>query len=488
MPKSVAPVVVGTALAVLSGVLLTVAMAPYDAWLLVWIACVPMAVAQHRVLPRHLAFLGPSLGISVFLAGYFGGIFLPRAAWYMKALPVLPLLVSGIGFLMRRGRPSPRPIVTAAWPLAVAVGWVAMEYLRAFVPVFGTWGFLGYSLYRQAWLLQPVRLFGIYGIELLIVLVNYALAMLCIAWIDRRRGESHGVSMTVALRCGGLAAAALAGWAVLSLVMLDPPGAPGLRVAALQPGQHRRDVGPTSETRDRAMLDLLGAETRQAASLGAQLVVWPEGALGADPAVAYPDELAALARTSHVYLFVGYGVQTPLGSRNEVATIAPSGVFLGTYGKDHPVVFAGETSITRGRYPTYETPLGTLGAIICYDMDFTDTAREVARRGAKVIAVPSADWAAIAAKHYVHSVFRALETGAAIAKSEYRFDSAIVDASGRIVASAVSSQPSQAVLVADVPLRAGLPWASRLGDWVGLLCVAGAVWGWLRRWRSTRTR
>ena len=484
MPKSAAAVVLGSALAVLSGVLLTLAMAPYDLWLLVWIACVPMAVAQHRVLPRHLAFLGPSLGISVFLAGYFGGVFPARAAWYMKALPLLPLLVGGIGFLVRRGRPSPTLLVTPWWPLSVALGWVATEYLRAFVPVFGTWSFLGYSLYRQAWLLQPVRLFGIYGVELLIVFVNYALAMLCIAWFDRHGGERAGVSMSVARRWAGLAAAALAGWAVLSLLIFDPPGAPAVRIAALQPGQHRRDVGSTPETRDRGMLDLLGAETRRAAALGAQLVVWPEGALGVDPAVAYPNELAALARASHVYLFVGYGVETPAGSRNEVATIAPNGRFLGAYGKDHPVVFAGETSITRGTYPTYETPLGTLGAIICYDMDFTDTAREVARRGAKVIAVPSADWAAIATKHYVHSVFRALETGAAIAKSEYRFDSAIVDASGRIVASAVSSKPSEAVLVADVSLRAGVPWATRLGDWVGLLCVAGAVMGWLRRWRS----
>ena len=48
-----------------------------------------------------------------------------------------------------------------------------------------------------------------------------------------------------------------------------------------------------------------------------------------------------------------------------------------------------------------------------------DTARELARRGAKVIAVPSADWPAIAAKHYTFAVFRALETGAVLAKSEY---------------------------------------------------------------------
>jgi apolipoprotein N-acyltransferase len=478
MPKTLAPVLLGCALATLSGVLLTLAFPPYDAWFLIWIACVPMAVAQHRVFPSRLSFLGPALGVSVFVAGYCGGLFPSAAAWYMKALPLLPLLVGGVAFMIgQRGRATRARTDYVLWPLGAAASWVALELLRSFVPVFGTWGFLGYALYRQSWLIQPVRVFGIFGVDLLIVLVNYALAMLGIAWIDRRRPAGGGgtVSMSTALRACLVATGALVGWAALSVALLDPPGGSAVRIAALQPGHHRRDVGPTPKARDRAMLDLLGAQTRKAALQGAQLIVWPEGALSADPTVSYSDEIAGLARASGAYLFVGYGIHTASGFRNEVLTVAPNGAFLGTYGKDHPVVFMGETSITRGKFPTYETPLGTLGAIICYDMDFTDTAREVARRGAKVIAVPSADWAAIATKHYTLSVFRALETGAAIAKSEYEFDSAIVDASGRIVASAVAPHGSEAVLVADVSLRSGVPLATRLGDWIGWLCVGGLL-------------
>jgi apolipoprotein N-acyltransferase len=108
-------------------------------------------------------------------------------------------------------------------------------------------------------------------------------------------------------------------------------------------------------------------------------------------------------------------------------------------------------------------------------MDFTDSARQLALRGAQVIAVPSADWQSIAAKHYVHAVFRALETGAALAKSEFSRDSAIVDGSGAIVASRVTPLGSPAILVADVALHSGVPFAARFGDWVGWLCVAGLV-------------
>jgi apolipoprotein N-acyltransferase len=229
------------------------------------------------------------------------------------------------------------------------------------------------------------------------------------------------------------------------------------------------------------LLDRLGAQSREAAARGARLIVWPEGALAADPALAYRDELGKLARETAATLVVGYGIRTPAGFRNEVITVDPGAGFVGRYGKDHPVGFLGETSVSRGTYPTVAAAFGRMGSIICYDMDFTDTARQLARGGARIIAVPSADWPQIAAKHYTHSVFRALETGAVVAKSEYSVDSAIVDGYGRIAASAVTPGGSAAVLVADVPLRGGFPLAARLGDWVGWLCVAG----WLGRkfWR-----
>ncbi len=98
--------------------------------------------------------------------------------------------------------------------------------------------------------------------------------------------------------------------------------------------------------------------TRTASAARARLIVWPEGALRAGPRSPITEELTSLARDTKAYLFVGRGVQTPAGLRNEVATVGPDGAFLGTFGKDHRVGFLGETSISRGTYPTYETPFG----------------------------------------------------------------------------------------------------------------------------------
>lgn len=479
-PRRAGRVLVGCALAATSGALLTLSFAPHDCWWLVWLAFVPMVVAQYRVLPAAWSALGPTIGVGGFMVGYFGGFFPGHAAWYMK---MLPLLVAAVVFVASRGERARRDRGGyATWPLAAAVSWVAIELFRSLVPALATWGLLGYTLYRQARLIQPVRIVGIFGLDLLVVLVNYAIAMAVIARLDRSGVFEAPVAVVprhAALWCGGVLVA-LVVWCAFSLSLRDR-GDSTVRVAALQPGIRRLDAGTTPATRDRGMLDRLAGQTREAASRGARLVVWPEAALAADPALAYRSELADLAKDTGATLVVGYGVRTPGGVRNEAVTVDPRGDFVGRFGKDHPVVFLGETSVSRGTYPTVDAVFGRMGTLICNDMHFTDTARQLARQGAKIIAVPSADWPAIATKAYTHSVFRALETGAAFAKSEYSVDSAIVDGYGRIAATAVTPGGSEAVLVADVPLRDGVPLAARLGDWVGWLCVAGVVarmlWG-----------
>jgi apolipoprotein N-acyltransferase len=459
----------GCALAASSGLLLTLSFSPFDVWWLVWLAFVPMVVAEYRVLPPAWSALAPAIAVGGFTLGYVGGVFPARAAWYMK---LLPLLIAAIVFVAaQRGRTRRDRAGYASLPLAAAITWVAFELARA--PALGTWGFLGLALYRQPWLLQPVREVGTFGLDLLIVLVNYAVALAVLAALDRLGAFAAPVRVAPRLAgrwCAGVALA-LGLWIGVGLLARGGHD-PIVRVAVLQPGVRRGEGAGTRAERERAMLDRLMAQTRAAAARGARLVVWPETALGADPAIAYTRELGDLARATDATLVVGYGLFTPSGLRNEVVTVDPSGAFVGRYGKNHPVTFLGETSVWRGRYPTVEAPFGRMGSIICYDMDFTDTARELARRGVQVIAVPSADWPAIAAKHYTLAVLRALETGAVVAKSEFNRDSVIVDGYGRIAARTVTPSGSQAILVADVPLRAGTPLAARLGDWVGWLCVA----------------
>jgi apolipoprotein N-acyltransferase len=107
--------------------------------------------------------------------------------------------------------------------------------------------------------------------------------------------------------------------------------------------------------------------------------------------------------------------------------------------------------------------------MICFDLDFTDTARSAARLGAQIAAVPAWDPPGIADSHYTLLVFRAVENRLTMVKSDAAHDSAIIDPYGRIVALSASAKDHRATLVADVPLGSGK------SPWVSL----GNLWGWL---------
>lgn len=112
--------------------------------------------------------------------------------------------------------------------------------------------------------------------------------------------------------------------------------------------------------------------------------------------------------------------------------------------------------------------------MICYDIDFTDTTRKVARAGADVIAVPSLDWPEVAPVHYTHMIFRAIENRVSMIKADVGFDSAIVDPYGRLLQRVVTPKAGVfAILTADVPLSPGDTLTMRWGDWVGWIALAG---------------
>jgi apolipoprotein N-acyltransferase len=134
----------------------------------------------------------------------------------------------------------------------------------------------------------------------------------------------------------------------------------------------------------------------------------------------------------------------------------------------------------------YSTDAGRLATIICYDLDYLDTAREAARRRAQVVAVPSHDWGAIAGTHYTHLVFRAVENRLSMVKADAAWDSVAVDPYGRILTRAVHPDGGRALLVTDVPLGRGTTPAQTIAPWVPRVALVLALALWLTpivRWR-----
>lgn len=460
---------IGIVLSIVSAVLLTLSFPPYGLWPCIWFGFVPMVVAQFRVMPRQVS----SLASAITIGGWLGGYLVPIFAGSGLYMTWLPLAIAVLSFFMDKSTRAFHERTGYRWFVPYgALNWVGFEMIRGFIPIMGTWAFVANTLYGQPWLIQPVSVFSIFGLGLLIMFVNYGLALGALYLFDRRwklDADAPVIGAAWARRWLVGVLVALIAWAGLSLALWRTPTTPTVRAAALH-----YDAGVPWSGVEKFM-DL----TREAADKGAQVIVWPEMAIEGDPQETHSAEFRRLAAETEVYLALGYFVQvTDRVWRNETTVLAPDGQFLGVYGKDHPVTFAGESSPTRGTYPVYDTPLGKMGTIICYDLDFTDTARKIARRGAQLILVPSHDWPAIATKHYTHLVFRAVENRVAMVKADNSGnDSVIVDPYGRIVAAAITPGGDRAgqVVIADVPLGTGDSLAVRLGDWTGWIALAGMV-------------
>ena len=484
--------VLGLFLAVSGGLLLVLAFPPFEFWPLALLGYIPVLVAQYRILPPKFSSLASAVGVAVWLQGYLGPVFAPIGTFMVW----LPLIAGGISFLADGSQRSFNNKTGYRWFILSGVAnWAGSEMIRLFIPIAGTWAFIAYPFYRQLWLIQPVSIFGIIGMGMLVMMVNHIFALLLMAWIDSRwKLAEDAVRIEPGLWRGWAAAAGAVSvlWVATSLVLLNLPlGTASVKAAAIQPevsaivSANIGDAARAEEVREQ-----MKAQSREAAAQGAEFIVWPEGALLWDPQIEDQIDLRGLAAETGAHLAVGYVVILEQGFRNEATVLNPQGEFLGVFGKDHPVVFGGETSLSRGTYPVYETPLGTLGTIICYDLDYTDTARKLVAQGAQLIGVPSNDWGSIANKHYTHVVFRAVENRVAMVKADGGFDSAIIDPYGRILALAAYPEGGEATLVADVQLGNGKGTLSTLlGDWTGWLALAGMIFfGFGGSWLEKRSQ
>ncbi len=350
--------------------------------------------------------------------------------------------------------------------------------IRSFIPVLGTMGFSANPLAGQAWLIQPVSIFSIYGLSLLVLLVSFALAKLIMSWIDLRWNFSDVVPVNrEASRKWALGTAAvLAVWIGISLALFyqEPGENPTVRVAALQ--MDLKDPGHQVDENEMARrIELLIDQVYEAADLGAKIAYVPEMAFGFDPQKEHSAALLELTAETKMYLYFTYAYFDESGWHNETVLISPQGEFSPVYGKQH--AFGEPPTVSAGTSVVNETALGNVGSIICMDGVFTDSARNIKQAGAQLLAVPSYNTTVgISEQNWTHFAMRSVENQVPVINADRGYYTMITDQRGRILADLRTPDGADGVVVADLQLAGSTPLYTRVGDWMGWVSLAGFVY------------
>ncbi|KQM29094.1 acyltransferase [Sphingomonas sp. Leaf11] len=399
-------------------------------------------------------------------------------------LAIYPMLAGGIAWKL--GRRSERPDL--AYVAVAAAAWIATEYARAVVFTGYAWNPIG-----VVWVPTPLRsvatVTGTYALSGLTVLLSAALLL-------PRPKVRAGVIVALAL-----------------LMLLPDPASKPVTVAATAP--RVRVVQPNfpqeavrSPGYDERLLDKQ-IELSGTPGPASRLVVWPEGTVNFYLEDGYPFDwyrqsplllrakIVSVLGPRDVALVGGTALNFArdgqlVGAGNSVFALTPDTRIAGRYDKAHLVpggeylpmrsllqplglsrLVMGDIDFAPGPGPaTLSLPgFGQVGMQICYEIIFSGQVVDRTHRPAFLFNPSNDAWFGAwgPPQHLAQARLRATEEGLPILRATPTGISAVIDASGALVATI----PAGRADAIEVPLPA--PHAptlfARVGNWMALLAI-----------------
>jgi len=508
-----------------TGALSALAMAPFDAWpvlfftfpVLVWLTD-GAAAGRLGGLPSA-AIAGWWFGFGYFLAGLYwvGYAFLVDAKTFGWLLPFAVIaLPAGMACYTALGLALARMLWTRGPTrlIALAVALTAAEWLRGTMFSGFPWNAYGYALTGPLALAQSAALIGIWGLTFIAVMVFASPGVLPDDRADTRRPW-------LPLALGAVLLVALAGYGAMRLSRTPPAFVDNVRLRIMQPNLQQDDKFNYG-AKQRVMSHYLELSDRSTGPQSAGVrdvthLIWPESAF---PFLLThePDALAQIAALlpEGTVLITGAvrAPEAPPGTKierayNSIYVIDHDGSILSVYDKIHLVPF--------GEYLPFQDFLEKLGLMqltklpggfipgerrramnvpraplmlpfICYEIVFPGEVMPGGEtRPGWLLNLTNDGWFGISTGPYQHlqqARVRTIEQGIPLVRVANTGISAVIDPVGRIVKSLPLG--AEGVLDASLPHRIDAPLYARTGD-AGAVLVIGAALGIIIRRRIRRS-
>lgn len=166
--------------------------------------------------------------------------------------------------------------------------------------------------------------------------------------------------------------------------------------------------------------------------------------------------LGDLARRLHSYVVAGLYERSGPVVYNTAVLIGRDGELVGRYRKTHLPREEAEGGLTPGdEYPVFRTDFGTVGLMICWDVQFPEPCRALGLQGAELVLLPIWGGSEVLARA------RAIENHVFLVSSSYDMKSFIVDPTGAVLAEATEAQPF-ALAQVDLDLPILQPWLGNM--------------------------
>lgn len=496
------------AIAWIAGVVSAFAQPPFFAFFLLWLT-MPVLVwlidgsvgslEQGRMRRWRPAFAtGWWFGFGYFLASlwWLGNAFLVEADVFAWVLPLAIIgLPAGLALFWGLAAVLARAMWSDDWrrifSLAAAFG--IMEWLRGTILTGFPWNAIGYALTAGEVMMQSASLIGIYGLNVLAVIVFAAPATVF-------PGPEKGRRPVAVAALAILLMAILGLYGFLRLSNADQAVVDGVRLRLVQPSIAQADKW-NPENKERIFRSYLALS--QDAALGPMgpdtVLVWPEsafpfvltqepGALGAIGEMLPPG--AALVTGAARLETVSSGRPRAF---NSLYVINHEGVIQDAYDKVHLVPFGeylpfqsvlesiGLEQLTRlrgGFSPgTRRRAMSLPGApafspLICYEIIFPGAAVPPGDRPGFILNVTNDAWFGNTPgpyQHFYQARVRAVEEGLPLVRNANTGISAVVDGYGRIVVATKLNE--KRAIEAQLPVSLVQPLASKYGGIVLLSLI-----------------